>query len=136
MNEREINFMADLMNKMDRKASVAGDIINDYLSHHKNIDKADFLNVVWGVIRAYARLKWAYPDDNWQTRVQKFVEKGVPDVSNAPQYIQWEVPEWFLSHVPEPEQELPTLMDSAPIVLRAIGNRDEILNDLQQAFRS
>jgi len=132
MNEREINFIADLMNKMDRKAAVVGDIINDYLSHHKNIERAYFLESVWGVIRAYTRLKWAYPDENWQERVQKFLKNGIPDISKAPKHIQWEVPEWFLLHVPEPEKEMPALLNSAPIVLRAIGIRDEILKALQQ----
>ncbi len=132
MNEREINFIADLMNKMDRKAAVIGDIINDYLSHHKNLDKVDFLDKAWGVVRAYARLQWAYPENNWQERVQKFIENGLPDVSAAPYYIQWEIHEWFLSHIPTPESELPALLEKPDIILRALDNRDITLSEMKK----
>ena len=134
MNERDIDFMAELMAKMDRKASVAGDIINDYLAKRKlnPEEKALFLEIIWGIIRCYARLKWAYPDADWSVRIQNFIRKGIPTVSNAPLYIQCEVPEWFLDHIPNPESELPLLLEKPPIVLRATGNRDEISADLKQ----
>lgn len=132
MNDREINFIADLMGKMDRKAAVMGDIINDYLSHHKNIERNYFLEAVWGVIRAYARLKWGYPDEDWKARVQNFLRLGVPDLANAPDWVRWEVPQWFLSHIPAPEKELTALLNSPSIILRAIGDRSEVLKGLQQ----
>lgn len=134
MNERDIDFIADLMSKMDRKAAAIGDIINDYLNKRKlkADEKASFLEAVWGIIRSYARLKWANPEENWKTRIQKFLEQGVPDVSHAPKYVQWEVPEWFLSHVPDPEKELPNLLKKPDIILRTIGERDKILESLRK----
>ena len=42
------------------------------------------------------------------------------------------MPEWFLSHVPEAEKELPDLLENPPIVLRAIGNREEVLRALRE----
>jgi 16S rRNA (cytosine967-C5)-methyltransferase len=134
MNEREISVLSDLMRVIDKKPAVAPEIINDYLAKHKFIkgpEKAEFLQSVWSMIRAKARLIWAYPDDDWQVRVQKFMEKGIPDVSQAPDWVQWETPEWFLSHIPEAKNELPALLENPPIILRAIGHRDEILENLK-----
>ena len=130
-----VKAAAYLLEKIERRPAPAGEMINTYLATHKYLkgdEKKEFLNLVWGVIRAKARLMWAYPDASWQERIEKFAEAGVPDVSKAPQFIQWEVPEWFLDHVPNPEKELPALMETPPIILRAIGDREEVLQALAE----
>ena len=129
-----IKAAASLLEKIERRPQPANEMINAYLSTHKYLkgdDKKEFLVLVWGVIRAKARLTWAYPAISWQERIEKFCENGLPDVSAAPQYIQWEVPEWFLAHVPEAEKELPPLLETPPIILRAVGNRTDILESLK-----
>ena len=135
MNDRELTILADLIRVIDKKPAVAPEIINDYLSKHKFIkgpEKAEFLNLVWSVIRAKARLAWLYPDQDWLYRVKRFIEVGLGDISSAPDWIQWETPEWFLSHIPNPEKELPEMLKNPPIVLRATGNREEVLSALKQ----
>lgn len=135
MTPQIIKAIAYLLEKIERRPAPAGEMINSYLATHKYLkgeDKKEFLNLVWGVIRAKARLMWAYPELSWQERIEKFSQNGIPDVKKAPLYIQWEVPEWFLKHVPEYEKELPALMEVAPIVLRATQNREEILKNLSE----
>ena len=124
-----------LLEKIERRPQSAAEMVNTYLATHKYLKvegKKEFLALVWGIIRAKARLMWAYSENSWQERIQKFVEGGIPDVSKAPKHIKWEVPEWFLDHVPECEKELPALLETPPIILRAIGNRDEVLKALAE----
>ena len=133
MNPDFIKAASYLLEKIERRPAPAGEMINTYLATHKYLkgeEKKDFLALVWGVIRARARLAWAYPDATWQDRITFFDQKGLPDVSQAPNFVKWEVPEWFLDHVPEAEKELPALLEIPSIILRAIGNRDEILKTL------
>ena len=134
MTQELIKAAAYLLEKIERRPAPAGEMINTYLATHKYLKgeaKKEFLALVWGVIRAKARLMWAYPEASWQERIEKFSESGLPDVSKAPKYIQWEVPEWFLNHVPEAEKELPALLETPPIILRATENREEVLKALQ-----
>ena len=119
-----IKAAAYLLEKIERRPAPAGEMINTYLATHKYLkgeEKKDFLSLVWGVIRAKARLTWSYPDLSWQERIENFSNNGIPDTFNAPKNIQWEVPEWFLNHIPE---------ETPPIILRAIGDRDEVLQAL------
>ena len=135
MTPEMMKAVAYLLEKIERRPAPAGEMINGYLATHKYLkgeEKKKFLSLVWGVIRTKARLKWAYPDLLWQERIEKFSEASIPDVSAAPKHIQWEVPEWFLGHVPNPEKELPALLETPPIVLRAIGNREEVLKTLAE----
>ena len=135
MKAELIKAAAYLLEKIERRPAPAGEMINTYLATHKYLkgdEKKEFLALVWGVIRAKARLMWAWPDLSWQERIERFSESGIPDVSGAPQHVQWEVPEWFLGHVPECEKELSTLLEMPPIILRAIGDREGVLQALSE----
>ena len=124
-----------LMERIQKKPVVANELINTYIASHKHFngeDKRALLDLVWRCVRAMARLQYAYPNDTWEKRVQNFMEKGMPDLKEAPQAVLWEVPEWFAAHVPEVEKELCALLDNPPIVLRAIGNREEVQKVLRE----
>lgn len=116
-----------LMERIEKKPIKAQELINTYIASHKHFDRQDkhtLLDLVWRIVRAMARLKYAYPNVSWEKRVQAFMAKGIPQIENAPDYIKWEVPEWFPAHLPEAEKELPPLLDNPPIILRAIGDRE------------
>ena len=118
-----------LMERITKKPFIANDLINTYIASHKHFngdDKRALLDLVWRCVRAMARLKFSYPSDTWEMRARHLMEEGVPDVKNAPDNVKWEVPEWFLAHVPEAEKELPALMENPPIILRAIGDRVKV----------
>lgn len=126
--------VAYLLDKIDSRNTPANDIINDYTRTHRYLaaeERKSLLDLVWGAIRARARLMYAYPEMSWLERVKLLDEQGIPDVSGAPVAVQWEMPEWFLSHVPEAEKELPLFLTNAPIILRANGKRDKVMADLQ-----
>ena len=118
-----------LMERIQKKPVMANELINTYIAAHKHFsgdDKRILLDLVWRLVRTMARLQYAYPDSSWEKRAQFFMEAGVPAVIDAPNFVKWEVPEWFLSHVPEADKELPALLENPPIVLRAIGNREDV----------
>jgi 16S rRNA (cytosine967-C5)-methyltransferase len=73
-----------------------------------------------------ARLKYIYPNATWRRRVKALIDAEALNVTKAPNYVRWEVPEWFLNHVPDAEKELPALLENPPIVLRAIGDRNKV----------
>ena len=124
-----------LMERIQKKPVIANELINTYIASHKHFngdDKRALLDLVWRTIRSMGRMIYAWPNATWEQRIQSFAATGLPDLSSAPQHIQWEVPEWFLSHVPEAEKELPSLLENPPIILRAIGNREEVQKVLRE----
>ena len=134
-NEELKKRAADLLDKIDTKSSSANEIINAYTKTHRYIEAEDrraLLQMIWSVIRAKARLAYAYPTSSWIEKITLLEEKGIPNVSKAPEHVRFEVPAWFLSHIPQPEQELPLFLEPAPIVLRANGKRDEVMAMLQE----
>ena len=121
--------VALLMERIQKKPLVANELINSYIASHKHFnaeDKRALLDLVWRVIRHMGRLRYAFPDLSWEERVHTFSEKGMPPVDKAPNFVKWEVPEWFLAHVPEAAKELPALLENPPIILRAIGDRKKV----------
>lgn len=126
---------AFLLDKIDSRNTPANDIINDYTRTHRYIaadDRRVLLDLVWSAVRAKARLTYAYPNDDWLTRLNKLAENGLPDVSGAPDWVRWEVPAWFSAHVPDAADELPAFLETAPIVLRANGDREKIMASLRE----
>ena len=118
-----------LMERIQRKPIKAQELINTYIASHKHFngdDKRILLDVVWCAVRMMARLKFIYPQDTWEERVKRMMSGALPDIRNAPDWVKWEVPEWFLSHVPEADKELACFLENPPIILRAIGNRDQV----------
>lgn len=126
--------VAYLLDKAETRQTSANEIITDYLRTHRYLtsdERQRILDLVWTVIRARARLLYAWPDQDWLQRVQRLAEQGMPDTSDAPDFVQWEVPDWFPAHVPDAAHELPQLLGNAPIILRANGNRDKVMEMLQ-----
>ena len=124
-----------LLERIEKKPVKAQELINTYIASHKHFnseDKRVLLDCVWQCVRSMARLKYAYPNENWEKRVKIFMEKGLPDLKNAPNAVKWEVPNWFPSHVPDAEKELPALLNNPPIILRAIGNREHAQRLLEE----
>ena len=122
-----------LMERVDKKPFIANELINEYIAKHKHFsaeDKKILLDLVWRVIRAMGRLKYAYTNYSWQDRVHCFISNGLPNLELAPNFIQWEVPEWFVTHVPDAAQELSALLANPSIVLRVIGDRNDVQHRL------
>ena len=132
--EDVMKIAAELLEKIDLSASSANEIVNSYTKNHKYIDGSDrklLLDLIWSAIRAKARLNYAYPNQNWLYKLQMLQQNGVPVSADMPLDVALEVQPWFFEHIPDPENELRAMLDNAPIVLRANGNRDKIFKQLQ-----
>lgn len=135
MKKEEIQeIAASLLETIDLKSQSANEIINAYTKSHRFIEADDrklLLDMIWRVIRQKARLEYVYPDKSWYEKIDLSLDP-LPDLENAPDWVRWEVPEWFIPHVPDAANELPALLESAPIILRANGNRDKTLDILRE----
>lgn len=155
-----IKTAAFLLDKIDKRGSSANAIISKYTATHKYIvgeERKKLLNLVWTLIRYKARLDYLCPNGTWDEKAAYFLSlidkscdtkngdftvlSNIEEINDfdellsskinaAPEYVKWEVPAWIVSHIPDAENELPLLKYSAPIVLRANGNRDEIMQEL------
>ena len=86
-----IKTAAYLLDKIEKKSSPANEIIADYVRTHRYLSSGDrhqILDLVWSAIRGMARLKYAYPTNEWEERLLSFTEKGLPDCSNAPDWVR------------------------------------------------
>ena len=135
MKEEDIySIAAELLLKIDESASSANEIVNTYTKKHKYIEAEDrklLLDLIWSAIRAKARLNYVYPNQGWLFKLKKLKEQGVPETEDMPLCVRLEVQEWFLNHLPDAEAELKPMLGTAPIVLRANGNREKIFNMLK-----
>lgn len=133
MTPEEIKQTAGfLLNKISEKVSSANEIINRYTESHRYIvgdDRRNLLELVWQALRNYAKLTYLYPDKTWEERLEHLPDLQITD--DMPDWVKWEAPEWIVPHIPEADKELPAQNGTAPICLRAYGNRDKVLEDLR-----
>lgn len=119
---------AELLTQIDTQTRPANEIINSYTRLHKALgskDRRQLTEIVWQILRHKARLDYLLPQGTWQEKIDLY-EKGLPDLSNAPLAVQLETPEWLLSHIPHFQKELPALLETPSIILRANGPRTHI----------
>ncbi len=125
---------AELLETIKTKPQTANEILNAYFKNHRYIvgeDRQELLNIIWHFIRHWYRLTYAYPTASMLERVQ-FSQEPLPDLSEAPDWVRYETPAWLMRKIQNPEKELPPMLESAPIVLRANGNRDKIMAQLKE----
>lgn len=133
MQESQIKVAAaEVLAEVQKNPQPASEILNAYTRSRRYIgskDRRALADSVWGVLRAWARLEYACPKASLADKIEAFLADNYPH-SDAPEWVQWEVPEWLISHIETPEIELPALLQPAPIVLRAVGTRDKIQKSL------
>lgn len=125
---------SDLLEKIDSKPMSASEILNTYTKKHRHISgntRRALSSLIFNAIRSKARLNYAYPDKNWEQKLDLLETNGIPDISGAPDWIQWETPEWLIKHIPNPEFELPAMLEPAPVVLRATTDRTLVADMLK-----
>ena len=122
-----------LLEKIESRSTPANDIINDYLNTHRYLSAADrqeILSLTWRIIRNWFKVHYLYPDLTWGERLIRIQEETDLTAPDMPDYVKFEVPEWFIPHVPDADLELPHLLGQAPIILRANGNREKVMEML------
>ena len=129
MQESEIKkAAATLLEKIFKTNRPANELINTYLRMHRYVgsnDRKTLYHYLWTAIRSYARLTYLYPDASWDERLEQLGTLPA-HLDGAPDWVNWEVPDWLLSHIPGADQELPALLEPAPVILRAIADREKV----------
>lgn len=135
MQENRLKDIAcELLQQIENTSKPASEVINAYTRTHKFIGSKDrryLTTIVWQFLRFQARLAYCYPKATLRQKID-LSEQALPDITNAPHHIQWEVPEWLIQHISQPENELPALLETPDIILRANGNRTTIRKKLAE----
>lgn len=134
MQESQIRVAAaEVLAEVQQKTQPASEILNAYTRSRRYIgskDRRALADIVWGVLRAWARLEYVMPVADVSVKIEAFLAKDYVCLG-APEWVLWEVPEWLIAHIDSPEEELPALLEAAPTVLRAVGARDKIQKKLK-----
>ena len=128
--ESIIDAATELLTLLSASDQPAGEIINRYTRERRYIgskDRRHLTDLVWTCIRHQARLKYLYPDTPMRDILSGIFNQtlALPTrIPDAPDTVNFEMPDWLLPLIPK--VELPALLIPAPVVLRAVGNRDTV----------
>ncbi len=133
MQETRLKEMAvSVLNEINATSRPANEIINTFTRTHRALGSKDrryLTDVIWRMLRLKARLDYCYPNATVREKID-LSEQPLPLPEKTPQTVLWEVPAWIIPHIERAEQELPALLETPAIVLRANGNRAEIQKKL------
>lgn len=123
---------AEVLTQIENNTKPANEILNTYTRSRRYIgskDRRTLSDIVWGVLRAYRRLEYDFPNATYAEKINAFLT-GVYTSDyipvNAPKAVCWEVPDWMPAHIDNPQKQLPPLLQLPQTILRANGNRDKI----------
>lgn len=125
---------AEVLSEIAATNRPANEVLNAYTRSRRYIgskDRRQLADFVWGVLRYRARLEWAHPKSSFIEKIDYFLNKDYNRI-DAPDWVRYEVPEWLISHIREPQIELPALLENPEIILRANGDRGKIKKLLAQ----
>ncbi len=123
---------AEVLSEIAATNRPANEVLNAYTRSRRYIgskDRRQLADFVWGVLRYRARLEWAHPKSSFIEKIDYFLNKDYNRI-DAPDWVRYEVPEWLISHIREPQIELPALLENPEIILRANGDRGKIKKEL------
>lgn len=131
-SEQIQNAAVEVLTQIAATSQPASEILNAYTRARRYIgskDRRALNDMVWGVLRHRARLLFAHPDADERLLLTAYLQNDF-DRPDAPDDVKWEVPAWLIPHILDAQTELPALLESAPIVLRANGDRAQIQKEL------
>ena len=131
----------ELFSLIEESTQPASEQINAYTRTRRYIgskDRKKLTENIWQLLRYKARLKYALPKASLEEKLA-FLEEDKTNpqplqslLSEAPSWVQWEVPAWIIDLIPEAEQELPALLGLPKTILRATKNREKVAHLLAQ----
>lgn len=119
---------AELIEQIIAHQTPANELINQYTRARRYIgskDRRALTDLVWAYLRHRARLEYMFPEAAILTRLNA-LQAGFTLPDNAPDWVRFETPDWLIPLIPNAASELSALLQPAPIILRANGNRDTI----------
>ncbi len=123
---------AELLEQILSSQTPASELINQYTRARRYIgskDRRRLTDLVWHYLRHRARLEYLFPNADIQTRLN-VSEQMLTLPADTPNWVRWETPDWLIPLIANADTELPALLENAPIVLRANGDRNTIAEQL------
>lgn len=113
----------EILESIHHTTQPANEVIQAYTRQRRYIgshDRRFITDIVWKYLRFQAHIDFLHytPDD--------VINKEIQDTDDMPDWIRLECPQWLLSHIPDTEQELKALQNTAPTIVRAVGDRSQI----------
>ena len=126
---------AELIDEIEKQTRPASEIINLFTRAHKSFGSKDrrlLTETVWNIIRHRARLNYLFPDKTTLEKINLFKDNPSLFQTDMPFHIQVETPEWIVEKIKNPNEELPALLETPKIILRATTNRQKVQEHLKK----
>lgn len=126
---------AELFDEICNQTKPAGEIINLFTRSHKSFGSKDrklLTDTIWQLIRHKSRLEYLYPNKSSLEKIYILQQKNLVLDENTPFHIRMEIPEWLTNKINAPENELPALLETPPIILRATKERTVVQQKLKE----
>ncbi len=124
---------AELLLTIEKETKPASEIINAFTRLNKSFGSKDrrlLTDTVWNALRHKARLEYFYPNKTYLEKIELLNKEELPIDEKMPFHIQVETPLWLISKVKNADKELPALLGSPSIILRATKERDFVQKEL------
>ena len=126
--EAILTAAAELIEQIEKTITPASELINQYTRSRRYIGSKDrrmLTDLVWTYLRHRARLNYLFPQTDIKTKL-KIPTDSLILPANTPDWVRYETPDWLIPLIENAATQLPALLEPAPIILRANGNRDTI----------
>ena len=134
--EAIISAAEELLQAIDATDQPAGEVINHYTRSRRYIgskDRRHLTDLVWTYIRHQKRFEYLYPTKPLSDILSGIYNAALPlptHIPDAPDSVNFEMPDWLIPLIPNTEAELSALLEPAPVVLRAVKDRDTVRQHL------
>ncbi len=122
-------YISELLDKIRQSSSPVREIISSFFKAHHEIgskSRRQISEVIFYALRHWAHLNFLSSNiSDWIT----YLETQIPEKSDMPPWVRLECPEFLWGKIPP--DELNCFFHPADVILRAVGNRDEIIFKLK-----
>ena len=113
----------ELLDSIRQTQQPANEVVQAYLKQRRYIgshDRRFITEVVWKHLRFQAHIEFLH------YTLDDVLNKEICDTDDMPDWIRAECPQWLLPHIPNALPELKALQDTAPTIVRAVGDRAQV----------
>lgn len=123
----------NLISQIEKEKRPANELINSFTRTHKSFgskDRKKLTEIVWNYVRHKMRLDYLYPDAPISKRIEILSDKTWLKNKEIPFHVQMETPEWLIEKIKNADKELPALLETPQIILRANSDRNIVKQSL------
>ena len=121
--EQKQQAIREILAAICQTSQPANEVIQAYTRQRRYIgshDRRFITDIVWKYMRFQAHIDFLH------YTLDDVINKEITDTDDMPDWIRLECPQWLLSHIPDAKHELKALQDTAPTIVRAVGDRAKI----------